>query len=207
MNAKRTKQTLLIGLILAFFVLVLSGAFNAYGKEDAAGKTLIVYYSRTGNTKAVCEALQKELGCDIMEIKDLTDRQGRWGYYTAAFGSIFGTHTGIDPAAFNLAPYENIIVGSPVWAGKPGAAIRTFIEENRLDGKRVIWVYTTNVLLKDTSLDRAKKMVVKSGGQVSGCFQIAVTEQIDGEKVELPKRRIVEDAAKVFSEIKKILVQ
>ena len=39
-------------------------------------KTLIVYYSRTGNTQTACEALQKELGCDIIEIKDL-EKQGR----------------------------------------------------------------------------------------------------------------------------------
>jgi flavodoxin len=191
--------------------IVIAGCLAPAGlcgaEELSSGKVLILYYSRTGNTKAVCEALQKELGCDIIEINDLKNREGRWGYYTAAFGSIFGTHTGIDPAEFNLTSYETIIVGSPVWAGKPSAAIRTFIGENRFDGKDMVVLYTTNVLLKETSLDRAKKMVVKSGGRVAGCFQIAVTEKIDGKKVELSKKRILEDAAKVFPEIKKILVQ
>lgn len=207
MNTKKVKQKLLISLLLTLCALVVCNASPAFGQKDAAKQTLIVYYSRTGNTKAVCEALQKELGCDIIEIKDLTNREGRWGYYTAAFGSIFGTHTGIDPVEFNLASYANIIVGSPVWAGKPSAAIRTFLEENRLAGKNIFLLYTTNVLLKETSMDRAKKMVIKSGGQVVGSFQVAVTEKVDGEKVELPQKRIVEDAAKVFFEIKKILVQ
>lgn len=177
---------------------------GVYADEDQtlSGKTLILYYSRTGNTKIACETLQKELGYDIIEIKDIKNREGRWGYYTAAFGSIFGTHTGIDPAKFNLAPYTTIIVGSPIWAGKPSAAIRTFIAENRLNGKRVIPVFTTNVILKETSIDRTRKMVLQSGGQVSDCFQIAVTEEIDGEKVELPQKRIVEDAVKIAGEIR-----
>ena len=176
-------------------------------RRPAVQKTLIVYYSRTGNTKIACEALQKELGCDIIEIKDMKNREGRWGYYTAAFGSIFGTHTRIDPDTFDLAPYTTVIVGSPVWAGKPSAAIRTFIAENRFDGKRVIPVFTTNVILKESSMDRTRKMVLQSGGQVSNCFQIAVTEEIEGEKVALPQERIVEDAVKIAAEINMALTQ
>lgn len=176
---------------------------NADEDQASPSKTLILYYSRTGNTKAACEALQKELGCDIVEIKDMKNREGRWGYYTAAFGSIFGTHTKIDPAEFNLSPYATVIVGSPIWAGKPSAAIRTFIAENRFDGKRVIPVFTTNVILKESSMDRTRKMVLQSGGQVSDCLQIAVTEEIDGQKVELPQERIVEDAVKIAGEISK----
>jgi flavodoxin len=180
---------------------------SVYSQELSAEKTLIVYYSRTGNTKTACETLQKELGCDIIEIKDLTNREGRWGYYTAAFGSIFGTHTGIDPATFDLAPYSTVIVGSPIWAGKPSAAIRTFIAKNRFDGKRVIPVFTTNVILKESSMDRTRKLIMQSGGQVSSCFQIAVTKEIDGEKVELPQERIVEDAVKLAAEINTALPQ
>ncbi len=165
-------------------------------------KTLIVYYSRTGNTRLACETLRRELGCDIIEIRDLANREGRWGYYTAAFGSVFATHTEIDPAAFDLAPYSAIIVASPVWAGKPSAAIRTFIEKNRFDGKKIIVVYTTNVVLKEASLDRAKKMVAEAGGQVAGCLQIAVTDSIDGERGERPRQRIVDDAVKVADEIR-----
>jgi len=208
MNTRKFAQSLRCGLFAAVCLVMFSLALNslpAYGQEILAMKTLIVYYSRTGNTKIACEALQKELGCDSIEIKDMKNREGRWGYYTAAFGSIFGTHTKIDPTEFNLSPYAAIIVGSPIWAGKPSAAIRTFIAKNRLDGKKVIPVFTTNVILKEASMDRTRKMVRQSGGQVSDCFQIAVTEEIDGEKIEVSKKRIVEDAAKIAAEISKVL--
>jgi flavodoxin len=202
---KLRRPLFLTGLVFIFLTALDCVPSNAQG--DTAMKTLIVYYSRTGNTKIACEALQKELGCDIIEIKDLTNREGRWGYYTAAFGSIFGTHTGIDPAKFNLSPYATIIVGSPIWAGKPSAAIRTFIAENRFDGKRVVPVFTTNVILKETSMDRTKKLIIQSGGQIAGCFQITSTENVDGEKVQRPGQLIVDDAVGIAAEIKKALIQ
>ena len=42
-------------------------------------KTLIIYYSRTGNTKAVCESLAKEINADIVEVKDLNNRMSTPG--------------------------------------------------------------------------------------------------------------------------------
>lgn len=205
MNKRKAMAKMRRYVVASVFFMACIGALYvppACAREGAAMKTLIVYYSRTGNTKLACETLRKELDCDIIEIRDLSNREGRWGYYTAAFGSIFGTHTEIDPAAFDLAPYSAIIVASPVWAGKPSAAIRTFLEKNRFDGKKMFVVYTTNVLLKETSLDRAKKMAVESGGQVAGCLQIAVTDSVDGERVQRPRERIVDDAVKVADEIR-----
>ena len=56
-------------------------------------------------------------------------------------------------------------------------------------------------------MDRTRKLVLQSGGQVSSCFQIAVTGEIDGEKVALPQERIVEDAVKLAAEINMALPQ
>jgi flavodoxin len=170
-------------------------------------KTLIVYYSRTGNTRVTCETLQKELGCDILEIKDLKSRQGGWGFFTSTIGTLFGTHTKIDPTHPELAPYNAVIIGSPIWAGKLSTAIRTFIAENRFDGKKVVLFTTTNVFEKEGSKNKAKKMVMESGGQVVGSFQIAVTEKINGEKIERPQLLIKEDALKLAGEVKKSLTQ
>lgn len=205
MNRGKSMAEIRWCVFLAVLSIVCIGAMYvpaAVARDDApTEKILLVYYSRTGNTKLACETISKELGCDIIEIRDLANREGRWGYYSAAFGSIFGTHTAIEPAEFDLAPYGAVIIGSPVWAGKPSAAIRTFIGNNRFDGKKFFFVYTTNVLLKQTSLDRVEKMAAQSDGRASGIFQVAVTESRDGEKVEVPLQRIVDDALKIAAEI------
>ena len=43
-------------------------------------KILIVYYSRTNVTKMIAEKLQKELKCDIEEISDNGNYNGKLGY-------------------------------------------------------------------------------------------------------------------------------
>ena len=198
----RTVITIVIVGCLAF-------PAGVYADEDQAspGKTLILYYSRTGNTRVACEALQKELDCEILEIKDMKNRAGGWGFFTSAIGSLFGTHTKIDPAHIDLTPYNVVIISSPIWAGKLSTAIRTFIAENRFDGKKVVLFTTTNVFEKEGSKNKAKKMVMQSGGQVVGYFQIAVTEKINDKKIERPQSLIVEDAVKLAGEVKKALTQ
>ena len=210
MYAENVMQKLRAVCLCAGFVVALLTACNllpVYAQEDTAMKILIVYYSRTGNTRTACEALQKELDCEILEIKDMKNRAGGWGFFTSTIGTLFGTHTKIDPVHPELAPYNAVIIGSPIWAGKLSTAIRTFIAENRFDGKKVVLFTTTNVFEKEGSKNKAKKMVTESGGQVVGSFQIAVTEKINGKKIERSQALIKEDAVKLAGEVKKSLTQ
>lgn len=121
----------MVSLILFLLLLLPLSSFAQEGKEN---NTLIIYYSLTGHTKACCEALQKPLGADMIELKDLVDRSGRWGYFKTAIGSLLGMHTKIKPENPELSPYPNIILGSPIWTGKLSMAIRTFIDKNQFYG-------------------------------------------------------------------------
>lgn len=173
-------------------------------EEPANGKTLILYYSLTGNTKAGCEALQRELGADIMEIKDLRKRSGRWGFFKTAIASLVGKHTKIEPEQADLAGYDNIIIGSPIWTGKLSMAIRTFIDRNRFDGKKVIIYTTTNALEKEKYKEKSRNLVRKAGGNVVGYYQILAREQVGGKKIERTKEQIVEDTIALVPEIKQL---
>jgi len=90
MNHRLLKLCLLGVANLCFLLLISSSSLS---EEGINGKTLILYYSLTGNTKAGCEALQKELGASIVEIKDLKKRSGKWGFFKTAIGSLVGKHT------------------------------------------------------------------------------------------------------------------
>jgi menaquinone-dependent protoporphyrinogen IX oxidase len=122
-------------LVLGLFLLQPLPCFSA---EPAAGKTLIIYYSRTGNSRLISQVLQKELNAQVLEIKDLKDRSGSLGYAGAGFDGFFDRHTTIDPAKVDLSAYSNIIVVSPIWNWKLSTPIHTFIDNNRLDGKNVV---------------------------------------------------------------------
>ena len=122
-------------LALGLFLLLPLPSFAA---DTATGKTLIIYYSRTGNSRLISEVLQKELNAQALEIKDLKDRSGSLGYAGAGFDGFFDRHTTIDPAKVDLSPYSNIVIVSPIWNWKLSTPIHTFIDNNRLDDKTVV---------------------------------------------------------------------
>lgn len=175
----------------------------AYAQESGAGKILILYYSRTGNTRMTCEALQKALNAQMIEIKDLTDRSGSWGGLTGMLNTLFNMETGIEPEHPDLSSYANIILASPLWAGKFAPAIRTVIARNKFDKKNVAVLTTGNALLDPANQEKNKAPIIATGGNVVGYFQVAVQEKVNDKKVDRPKEKVMEDTLKLVPEIKK----
>jgi flavodoxin len=176
---------------------------SAYGQDASTGKILILYYSRTGNTRMTCEALQKELNAQLIEIKDLTDRSGSWGGLTGMLNTLFNMETGIEPEHPDLSTSSTIILASPLWAGKLAPAIRTLIARNKFDNKKVIIFTTGNAILDEANQEKNKALVKTSGGQVVGYLQVAVQEKVNDKKVDRPKDKVLEDTMKLVPEIKK----
>jgi flavodoxin len=176
---------------------------SAYGQDASTGKILILYYSRTGNTRMTCEALQKTLNGQLIEIKDLTDRSGSWGGLTGMLNTLFNMETGIEPEHPDLSTSSTIILASPLWAGKLAPAIRTLIARNKFDNKKVIIFTTGNAILDEANQEKNKALVKTSGGQVVGYLQVAVQEKVNDKKVNRPKDQVLEDAMKLVPEIKK----
>lgn len=95
-------------------------------------KTLVVYYSRTGITKKVAEAISKKLDAEIEEIIDLKDRKGVIGFMTAGRDALKGSVTEIKPPAKDKNKYDLVIIGSPVWAGTLAPAVRTYLIDSKI---------------------------------------------------------------------------
>jgi flavodoxin len=111
-------------------------------------KSLVVYYSRTGNAKFVAETVAKELNADIEEIVDLKSRKGTIGWISAGSADQGGKETEIAPTIKKPEDYELIVIGTPVWAWAPSAAIRTWLTHNDLTGKKVALFFTMDSNLK-----------------------------------------------------------
>ena len=190
-------------LILLLLAACLINIPVAYAQESTTGKILILYYSRTGNTRMTSEALQKALNAQLIEIKDLTDRSGSWGGLTGMLNTLFNMETGIEPEHPDLSSCSNIILASPLWAGKLSPAIRTLIARNKFDNKKVIIFTTGNAILDQANQGKNKALVKASGGQVVGYLQVAVQEKVNDKKVDRPKDQVLADAEKLIPEIKK----
>jgi len=191
---------LIVFLMLSIFLIAPPLSFAQQGED---GKTVILYYSLTGYTKVSCEALQEALGADIIEIKDLKKRSGKWGFFKTAFASLFGKNTKIDPKNPDLSSYTNVILGSPIWTGKLSMAIRTLIDKNSFDGKKVIIFTSTNAYEKEKYKEKSRNLVRKSGGEVVGYYQILSKDEVDQEKVGRPKEQVVEETLELVPEIQK----
>ena len=91
-------------------------------------KTLVIYYSYTGHTKAMAEKKAKKLKADIFEVTELKKRS-KFGAYTlgcmAAMKRKRAQITGIDA---DLSQYEHIIVAAPIWSGYPAPAFNNIVD-------------------------------------------------------------------------------
>ncbi|MFZ0924850.1 MAG: NAD(P)H-dependent oxidoreductase [Halobacteriota archaeon] len=91
-------------------------------------KTLVAYYSRTGNTKKVAEALAENLNADVESITSDTKDKGMGRLAMQAFLRV---HAKIAQTMNDAASYDLVVVGSPVWAGKMSSPIRTYLAKNQ----------------------------------------------------------------------------
>jgi flavodoxin len=99
-------------------------------------KYLVAYYSRTGNNKTIGHAIAQALTADIDEIIDKKNRKGMLNWIRAGRDSMAEKLTKIEFQK-NPQDYETIIIGAPIWAGKPIPPLRTYLKEVDLKGKRV----------------------------------------------------------------------
>ena len=122
-------------------------------------KTLVVYYSRTGNTKFVAEKVASELNADIEEVVDLKKRNGRFGFLKAGYDATRGNETKIGETKKAPSDFDLIVIGTPVWNSRPASAISTYLKRNDFAGKKVAIFCTNEGGGKDKALERTKDLI------------------------------------------------
>jgi flavodoxin len=105
-------------------------------------KTLIVYYSRTGNARKVATALAEKLQADVEEIVPAKDYAGALGWMAAGKDSTFKSQPPIAAVKNDPAQYDLVIVGTPIWAFTAAAPIFTYLAEHGKACKSVAFYCT-----------------------------------------------------------------
>ena len=105
-------------------------------------KSLVVFYSRTGTTKRIGEALAQLLECDSEEIVDTKKRSGPLGFVSAGRDAQAKKLTTLVDIKHDPALYDLVILGTPVWGGTLSSAMRTYISANESKFKRVAFFCT-----------------------------------------------------------------
>ena len=110
------------------------------------GKTLVVYYSATGNTEAVAQTIADTAGADLFELEpsdpytdedlDWTDDNSRvtQEYEDTSLRDVELTADTVE----NWEEYDTVFIGYPIWWGIAAWPVNDFIQANDFTGKTVI---------------------------------------------------------------------
>lgn len=100
-------------------------------------KSLIIYYSYSGNTKKVAEVLREALAqkgeANMARLKPEDESDNFFLQSVRAFRK---KRAVIKEAPFDMRGYDLVCIGSPVWAFGPAPAVNTYIDRlKNLQGK------------------------------------------------------------------------
>lgn len=130
-------------------------------------KSLIVYYSATGNNKALAENLGKRLDSDVEAI-NAGGKQGGMSIPIAAFKSFIGLGSKIEKPKYDPGAYDLVVLASPVYAGGVPAQVRSYLKIFR--GK------IKNLAVASVSGGGSNPKAVKGVEDLSGKKAVAVLE-------------------------------
>jgi flavodoxin len=106
------------------------------------GKQLLVYFSRSGNTRIIAEAIAAICSADIERIEEARSRSGIFGYFRSAREALGQRIVEIRPPGKNAADYDVVILGTPVWAGNLSSPMRAYLIAQRGRLNRVAFFCT-----------------------------------------------------------------
>lgn len=112
-------------------------------------KKLVAYFSATGTTQNVAKKIAKGIGADLFEIEPkqkYTDADLNWQNEKSRSSVEMknpNSRPEIVKKVANIADYETVVIGFPVWWYTAPTIINTFIEQNNLDGKD-IYIFVTS---------------------------------------------------------------
>lgn len=121
-------------------------ASSSAASSDTANKTLVVYYSATGNTAKVAEVIVNENDMDVFAIMPEQPYSTEDLAWTDGNSRVSKEHA--DPALQDVAllqdtpdnwdSYETVIIGYPIWWGQAAYPVASFVKANDFTGKTVI---------------------------------------------------------------------
>lgn len=131
---------------------IVSALYNYMGKSSETpapsgnGKVLVAYFSASGNTEAVANAIADTLDADLFEMipeSPYTSADLNW---TDSSSRVNAEHN--DPAkqdvkladttVDNWADYDTVFIGYPIWWGIAAWPVNDFMKNNDFTGKTVI---------------------------------------------------------------------
>jgi flavodoxin len=144
-------------------------------------KILIAYYSKTGNTEvisnAIKEALESTCQVDMLKIEMVKEYGDRLSHLNPRifFDTILNRKPRIRSVE-DMNPYDLVCVGTPNWYGRTAPPVNTFIEEmTHIEGKKAIGFVSSGWGRKSYA-DDLRKRLEKKGLKVLKALSLTLRE-------------------------------
>lgn len=113
------------------------------------GKKLVAYFSASGVTRKVAETVAEAAGCDLYEIEPkvpYTKADLNW-MDKKSRSSVEMSDKKIRPELadndIDISPYDEIIIGFPIWWYVAPTIINSFLEKYDFSGKKIVLFATS----------------------------------------------------------------
>ncbi len=136
------KKLLAMALAASTLAACNTSSSNQTASEEAASapKTLVLCYSQTGTTKAVAEEIQVRTGADIEYIECVNPYESDFGKTIERWQKekAEGVLPEIKEVKANVADYDVIFLGYPVWGGSYASPMASYLKTQTFEGKKVV---------------------------------------------------------------------
>ena len=180
--------------LLVIFAMVAVSVLKVYAaqKQGVAMKSVIIYYSYSGNTAAAAMGVASVIGADVVQVEDV-EKPGKFkAYIMGAFAARKEQAWPVKQLAIDLKGYDRVFIGAPVWWGKQAPEANAAIDQLALTGKQVVVFVTLGGNSSAGALEALTARVKAKGGIVVSSFAISTggksKEDIEAKAKDLAKR-------------------
>lgn len=141
---------------------------GAESNTGSTGKTLVVYYSATGNTETVAKTIADATNGDLFELEPVEPYSDADLNWTNDSSRVVREHDNpderdvplVNSTVDNWKEYDTVYIGYPIWWGIAAWPVDGFVEANDFIGKTVIPFCTSS----SSGLGESGELLAESAG-------------------------------------------
>ncbi len=175
------KIAIVLASLLAFVATACNGQDSKPEKEDKNMKTLVVYFSQSGNTEKIARKVAEATGADIERLETVAPYTGNYEQIVADAQNEVERdfRRPIKPLKHAVKDYDRIVVGTPTWWYKMSSPVLTFLSTNDFRGKVVV-PFMTHAGWPGTVIKDMTRTAEQNGARVENAHEFKFNTHDDG---------------------------
>jgi flavodoxin len=143
----------------------------------------VIYHSQTGITRSLAKKIKAACGTDLIEVMPKKAYNSLSLYTFGMYRAIKDEQDPIEQKKIDISGYDLVVLGTPVWAGKPTPAFNAAVSALKgYDGKKAIILVTCKSQPGQTA-GIVRKQVEMMGMKVIGVYVFTAVDLKDGKKL------------------------